>query len=118
MATERRLHSQRFTSEQARKLIFESVDHSSDSDDDDRPCSDASDIEYIPVPEDDVDVDIDAGEDSGDVSDAAGNDGPRKRKPGRCLLCDQSKDKKARTACNKCGCFACTDHDCTLHTLC
>ena len=37
--------------------------------------------------------------------DAAGNDGPRKRKQGRCLLCDRSKDKKAHTACNKCGCL-------------
>jgi len=33
-----------------------------------------------------------------------------KRKQGRCTMCDRNKDKKSRSACQKCGSFACTDH--------
>lgn len=73
MATEKRLHLPRFTGEQARKIIFESLNHLSDSDDDDIPCSDDSETEYIPVPDDDVDANSDAEEQSpeGDVSGAS-----------------------------------------------
>lgn len=42
----------------------------------------------------------------------------RKRKQGRCILCDRSKDKKSRTTCHRCGSFACADHLVALCTGC
>ena len=50
--------------------------------------------------------------------EGADNNARNKRKQGRCMLCDRSKDKKARTACSKCGSFVCTDHMIALCTHC